>query len=418
MFVAMLVAWVVAALRPAAARPVLQDSSEPLGLVLGAAAIFVGRAHRRRPGHVGAGQGGRPGPRRQHPLLPRGHCSSSRSPWPAWSSCPPSVTPLLTALWVIAITNAVNLIDGLDGLAAGVVAIASGALAVYGLRLMQLGNLPPDNIGPLIAVITCGICLGFLPSQLPSGQDLHGRRRRAVARPADGRLHHAHRGRGPSRVTSRAARPTSSSPPCSSPSSSSGCPSSTWPSPSSAGPANRTGFHTPDKDHLHHRLLRLGHGHRRSVLILWAWTARPVRASSSSRCSSRASTPSSPSARRRSGWCSTPSSIPGLRRRDIDGPALVAANGTGALPPGAGPRRPASAGRSGSPTPGLPPTAWSSPAPGVLHRRRQWAERGQRFCRWARQDAMIVQVTQGSVTSSAAPLPACRGRGGGAIFAA
>jgi UDP-GlcNAc:undecaprenyl-phosphate GlcNAc-1-phosphate transferase len=28
-----------------------------------------------------------------------------------------------------------------------------------------------------------------------------------------------------------------------------------------------------DKDHLHHRLMRLGHGHRRSVAILWAWTA-------------------------------------------------------------------------------------------------------------------------------------------------
>ena len=28
-----------------------------------------------------------------------------------------------------------------------------------------------------------------------------------------------------------------------------------------------------DKEHLHHRLMNLGHGHRRSVLILWAWTA-------------------------------------------------------------------------------------------------------------------------------------------------
>ena len=28
-----------------------------------------------------------------------------------------------------------------------------------------------------------------------------------------------------------------------------------------------------DKDHLHHRLMRLGHGQRRSVLILWLWTA-------------------------------------------------------------------------------------------------------------------------------------------------
>ena len=32
-------------------------------------------------------------------------------------------------------------------------------------------------------------------------------------------------------------------------------------------------FHTPDKDHVHHRLLRLGHGPRRTVAILWAWTA-------------------------------------------------------------------------------------------------------------------------------------------------
>jgi UDP-GlcNAc:undecaprenyl-phosphate GlcNAc-1-phosphate transferase len=28
-----------------------------------------------------------------------------------------------------------------------------------------------------------------------------------------------------------------------------------------------------DKEHLHHRLMRLGHGQRRAVLILWAWTA-------------------------------------------------------------------------------------------------------------------------------------------------
>ena len=73
------------------------------------------------------------------------------------------LTPLITALWVIGITNAINLIDGLDGLAAGIVAIASGALAVYGLRLVELGALQASNLGPLIAVITCGVCLGFLP---------------------------------------------------------------------------------------------------------------------------------------------------------------------------------------------------------------------------------------------------------------
>ena len=75
----------------------------------------------------------------------------------------PGIVPLITAAWVIALTNAVNLIDGLDGLAAGVVAIGGGALAIYGIRLMGLGLLPSDNIGPLVAVAACGICLGFLP---------------------------------------------------------------------------------------------------------------------------------------------------------------------------------------------------------------------------------------------------------------
>jgi UDP-GlcNAc:undecaprenyl-phosphate GlcNAc-1-phosphate transferase len=31
-------------------------------------------------------------------------------------------------------------------------------------------------------------------------------------------------------------------------------------------------FSVADKDHLHHRLMRLGHGQRRSVIILWLWT--------------------------------------------------------------------------------------------------------------------------------------------------
>ena len=36
---------------------------------------------------------------------------------------------------------------------------------------------------------------------------------------------------------------------------------------------SRSSLATADKGHLHHRLLNLGHGHRRSVLILWTWTA-------------------------------------------------------------------------------------------------------------------------------------------------
>ncbi len=65
----------------------------------------------------------------------------------------PSIIPLVTAVWVIALTNAVNLIDGLDGLASGIVSIGSAALALYGLKLEGLGLLPLSNIGPLIAII-------------------------------------------------------------------------------------------------------------------------------------------------------------------------------------------------------------------------------------------------------------------------
>jgi UDP-GlcNAc:undecaprenyl-phosphate GlcNAc-1-phosphate transferase len=61
--------------------------------------------------------------------------------------------------------------------------------------------------------------------------------------------------------------------------------------------AKGTGFHTPDKEHIHHRLLRLGHGPRRSVIILWAWTA-VLSVSSCSPCSCTRSTPSSRSGRR------------------------------------------------------------------------------------------------------------------------
>ena len=60
-------------------------------------------------------------------------------------------------------TQAINLIDGLDGLAAGIVAIGAGAFFLYSNRLDELDLLSAPNIGPLFAIITVGLCLGFLP---------------------------------------------------------------------------------------------------------------------------------------------------------------------------------------------------------------------------------------------------------------
>ena len=70
---------------------------------------------------------------------------------------------LVTVLWVVGMANAVNLIDGLDGLAAGIVAIAAGTFLLYALRLGDEGVLDPANPGALWAVIALGVCVGFLP---------------------------------------------------------------------------------------------------------------------------------------------------------------------------------------------------------------------------------------------------------------
>ena len=70
-----------------------------------------------------------------------------------WFSIPFSV------LWIVGITNAVNLIDGLDGLACGVSTISSATLLVIALIVAE----------PEVAIITaalCGACAGFLPYNL------------------------------------------------------------------------------------------------------------------------------------------------------------------------------------------------------------------------------------------------------------
>lgn len=179
------------------------------------------------------------------------------------------LTPLLTALWVIGITNAINLIDGLDGLAAGIVAIASGALAVYGLRLVELGQLQTTNLGPLIAVITCGICLGFLPHNFnpakvfmgDAGALFLGLLMAAATMEIGGRTE------GVSGQTYFFYAPLFL------PLFILGVPIADMAFAYVRRAIKGTPIDTPDNDHVHHRLVRLGHGPRRTVLILWTWTA-------------------------------------------------------------------------------------------------------------------------------------------------
>lgn len=67
-----------------------------------------------------------------------------------WVSIP------LTIIWIVAITNAVNFIDGLDGLAVGVSAISTASLLVIALMVQEWGIC-------IILAALLGSCLGFIP---------------------------------------------------------------------------------------------------------------------------------------------------------------------------------------------------------------------------------------------------------------
>ena len=63
---------------------------------------------------------------------------------------------VLTALWIVGCTNAINLIDGLDGLAVGMATISAATLFVISLEVADV------NVSVLLACLI-GACLGFWP---------------------------------------------------------------------------------------------------------------------------------------------------------------------------------------------------------------------------------------------------------------
>ena len=68
---------------------------------------------------------------------------------------PPVISWILTLSWIFAVTKTIDFMDGLDGLAAGIGAIASGVLAI----MAYYSNQPHVA---LMAAALCGACIGFL----------------------------------------------------------------------------------------------------------------------------------------------------------------------------------------------------------------------------------------------------------------
>lgn len=185
----------------------------------------------------------------------------------------PDWTPLITIVWLLGMTQAINLIDGLDGLAAGIVAIGAGAFFVYAFRLGELDLLTQPNIGPLVAIITVGMCLGFLPHNFNPARIFMGDGGAfllglmlAVSTSVVG-------GRADPFTQEFVGQTFFFLAPLVIPLLILGVPILDTAFAIVRRATRRQALDEADKGHLHHRLMNLGHGQRRSVLILWTWTA-------------------------------------------------------------------------------------------------------------------------------------------------
>ncbi|CAM3069486.1 glycosyltransferase family 4 protein [Prescottella defluvii] len=180
---------------------------------------------------------------------------------------------LVTVGVTVVMINAMNFVDGLDGLAAGLGLIASLAICAFSVGLLhdQGGDVsayPPA----MIAAALAGACLGFLPHNFQparifmgdSGSMLIGLTLAAVSTSASGRISLSAYG---SRDLLGLLSPLLL-----------------------VGAVmfipildlllaivrrTRAGVSpfSPDKMHLHHRLLQIGHSHRRVVLLIYLWVA-------------------------------------------------------------------------------------------------------------------------------------------------
>jgi UDP-GlcNAc:undecaprenyl-phosphate GlcNAc-1-phosphate transferase len=188
----------------------------------------------------------------------------------------PAQGALLTGFIVVATVNAVNFVDGLDGLAAGVVGIGAVAFFVFCYQLANINNVSLATTGALLSAALAGACAGFLPHNFhparlfmgDSGSMLIGLVLSASAVTLTGQF-------SVDQISAGGAGSRASFLPTLLPLL---LPISILVIPIldlvlavvRRTRAGRSPF-APDKQHLHHRLLEIGHSHRVAVLIMWLW---------------------------------------------------------------------------------------------------------------------------------------------------
>ena len=185
---------------------------------------------------------------------------------------PPAIGQVLTIIFVMLVINAVNFVDGLDGLATGIVAICGTAFFIFSYILAVVNGFNRAGTPSLITAILVGICIGFLPHNFhpakifmgDSGAMLLGLLLAASAITLTGQIDLNAISESSSRSTYLPL---------------------TLPFTILAIPlidlgmaiirrlrAGRSPFEA-DRQHMHHRLLSMGNSHRRTTSILYSWTA-------------------------------------------------------------------------------------------------------------------------------------------------
>jgi UDP-GlcNAc:undecaprenyl-phosphate GlcNAc-1-phosphate transferase len=183
---------------------------------------------------------------------------------------------LLTLALTVAIVNAMNFVDGLDGLAAGVVGIGAVAFFLFCYQLTRFNDASRATTSALLSAALAGACAGFLvhnfhPARLfmgDSGSMLIGLVLSASAVTLTGQFAETDLSQGA--AGSQASLLPTLMPLL--------LPISLLVVPMldlvmAVIRRTRAGMSpfAPDKQHLHHRLLEIGHSQRRAVLIMWLW---------------------------------------------------------------------------------------------------------------------------------------------------
>ena len=187
-----------------------------------------------------------------------------------------SQAALLTVLFIVTTVNAVNFVDGLDGLAAGVVGIGAIAFFTYSVLLVFVNDQERAITAAMLTAALAGVCLGFLPHNFfparmfmgDSGALLIGFMLACSAISLTGQF-------PTSRISQGLFGATASLLPAMLPLI---LPFAVLLVPfldllTAVVRRTRAGLSpfSPDKKHLHHRLLEIGHSQRRAVMVMYLW---------------------------------------------------------------------------------------------------------------------------------------------------